>query len=285
MRKTRMCLVGVVSLVLLTGAVVPAAGHEARVTEDVLFEVVLPASALPDPFRNLYFEAETLAPGLDGVISARVENMRGRTIYVDAGELVIEPMADALLWRQEAAIGGEPEAVRAGESVALTAGELILLPAIPWGEFDPEAVIPIANPGSEPTVTYGFHLCSGGGAPRWPEGMVPIVPAGGVVTSAGPLAPLASGEAVVRLTRKTLEPGATTGFDEQALFSLHRLESGSIDASYTSAYDDKVVTYAWEPGRSLPTHATKTDWELRASSEVPASMVTLEGTAPPSSSE
>jgi hypothetical protein len=262
-----------------------AAAQDSPVTEDVLFEVVVPASAVPDPFYALYFEGQTLDPGVDGVIGAGVENMRGRTLYVDAGELVIEPMADALLWRQEATISGFPEDVPAGASVSLAAGDLILLPAIPPDQLDPEAVIGIANPGTEIAVTYGFHMCSGGGAPSFPEGMRDIRPGGGVKTGGKATAPLASEDAVVRLTRTTLEPGATAGLDEDALFALHRLESGTIDVSFTSTVNDKTFIWSWEPGGVLPSRVGKTDWELRASSDTPASMLTLSGVERPASPE
>jgi hypothetical protein len=263
----------------------PAAAQDGSVTEDVLFEVVIPASAVPDPLGTLYFEAQTLDPGVDGVIGAKVENMRGRTLYVDAGELVIEPMADALLWRQEATRGGEPEDVPAGTSVSLEEGDLILLPAIPSDKLDPEAVIGIANPGTETTVTYGFHLCSGGGTPLWPKGMTNIQPAGGVRAWVQEVSPLASEDAVIRMTRTTLEPGATVGLDEDALFALYRLESGTIDVSFTSMTNDERLTRAWKPGGTLPHRYGKTDWELRATSDTPASMLTLTGVERPASSE
>jgi hypothetical protein len=276
MRMARLPIVGMALLMLLGGGL-PVLGDDDAVTEDVLFEVSVPASAVPDPFLNLYFEGHTIAPGADGFIRLGVEYMRGRALYVDAGELVIAPGADALLWRQEATVDGEPEDVPAGESVSLMAGDLILLPAIPRDEVDTQASIHIANPGTETSVTYGFHMCTGGGGPAWPEGVATIPPYYGVAMAATELAPLSSEDAVVRLTRRTLEPSAATGLDEEALFGLHRLESGAVDASFTSTFDDKVHTLRWEPGQGLPTHATKTDWELRAMTETPASMLSLEG--------
>ena len=280
MRRWRLTVTGVVTALLLIGTGVPAAAEEGTATEDVLFEVVVPASAVPDPFRTLYFEAQTVDPGADAIVGAAAENMTGRAIYVDTGELLIEPVTDAFLWRQEATFGSDPDEVPAGAPVRLAAGDLILLPTIPDTEAVGDAALRIANPGSEMAVTYGFHLCGGGGSPAWPEGMGHIPPAGGVSFPGGHLAPLASAEAVVRLSRTTLEPGATTGLDDDVLFGLGRLESGSIDASFNDKTDGALRMRSWEPGRELP-FVLGTDWELRASSHVPASMLYLSGVEVP----
>lgn len=285
MRWDRMSVAGVVSLAFVAAAAIPGAAQDDAVNEEVLFEIVVPASAVPDPFNALYFEAETIDPGVDGDISARVENMRGRTLYVDAGELVLAPMTDAYLWRQEAALGGDPQQVPAGDSVRLTAGDLILLPAVPADELDLEGVIPIANPGAETAVTYGFHLCDGGGAPTWPAGMTPIEPAGGIRIAGDRAAPLGTEDAVVRLTRSVVEPGATVALDENATFGLYRLESGTLEMSFTSAANDERFSWTWEPGRGLPITEGLVDLELRATSDVPASMLALTGVEPPAASQ
>jgi hypothetical protein len=81
-----------------------------------------------------------------------------------------------------------------------------------------------------------------------------------------------------------LEPDAVNGLDEDALFGLYRLESGAIDASYVSKSSGNVLTALWEPGWPLPV-AEGTDWELRVSSEAPASILSLTGVALPASSE
>ena len=48
-----------------------------------------------------------------------------------SGELVIEPVVDALVWRQDARFGGTPSTIPPTESTRLLPGDLVFLPAIP----------------------------------------------------------------------------------------------------------------------------------------------------------
>ena len=107
---------------------------------------------------------------------------------------------------------------------------------------------------------------------------------GGLSSPGRHLAPLAIGDAIVRLTRTTLEPDAATGLDEDVLFGLLRLESGTVEASFTSSIGGAPRTRSWEPGRGLPL-SLGTDWTLRASSDTPAAMLYLSGVEVPALTE
>jgi hypothetical protein len=263
------------ALLLFAGGGFVAVGQDGPATEDVLFEIVVPARAVPDSLRALYFEAQTIGPGALGIVDADAENMTGRAIYVDSGGLLVEPLTDAFIWRQEATYGADPEDVVAGTPLHLAAGDLILLPTIPDTDSVGDAVLRIANPGTEMAVIYGFHLCGGGGSPTWPDGMGHIPPAGGVSVGAASLAPLKTEGAVIRLSRTMMGPGTAMAVKEEVLFGLYRLESGIIDATYTSESGTGTVT--WKPGGPMKFPTQNYDWELMASSEVPASLLSLKG--------
>ena len=142
------------------------------VSSETLFEITIPADALPEALEKVNIETLTVAAGVDVSIGVENESLRGKALYVDSGELVLEPMVDALLRPQDAALGSAPVIAPAAEEVLLLPGDLVFLPAIPFDELREDAVIRIANPGSEPARMIGFHTHERGGQfPGFPAGI------------------------------------------------------------------------------------------------------------------
>ena len=137
MRTLRMSMVAALTLALLGSPVGTALAQgdqagEADVSAEVVWELSIPGSALPDDFVKLVMEDWSLAPGTD-TSDARAsvlgnEANRGRGLIVESGELVIAPATDALLWRDAT---GDAETSPAGEPMTLGVGDAMFLPAIP----------------------------------------------------------------------------------------------------------------------------------------------------------
>lgn len=228
MRTLWLSLVGTVMLVLLGGLGSAVVGQDDEgVSSETLFEITIPADALPEALEKVNIETLTVAAGVDVSIGVENESLRGKALYVDSGELVLEPMVDALLWPQDAALGSAPVIAPAAEEVRLLPGDLVFLPAIPFDELREDAVIRIANPGSEPARMIGFHTHERGGQfPGFPAGI------GFTYHSASPpdaLELVSSGEAVFRLDRVVAEPGASVSLPVEALLTFYRIEAGEVE--------------------------------------------------------
>jgi hypothetical protein len=252
MRRLRISLVGTVIFALLGGLSVAAVAQtEESATADaptaeVLFEVTLPAEAVPERITKMNTLILTVDPGVEASISSANEAMRGRALYLDEGELIIEPMADALVWRGDEVLGGSPETVTAATPTELAAGDLIFLPAIPDAALDPDAVVRVQNPGTVPAVTLGFHThAAGGGFSGWPDGVTGV----GMAEHADPDAMelVMDGEATFRLSRVTAESGTAVPVSDDALFSLLEVLDGEVERTLTGAGGDDVRT--WPAGQ------------------------------------
>jgi len=250
MRTLRMSLAGTVILALLGGlggAVVAAAqsdetGSTDGLTSEVLFEVVLPVEALPDQLGKMNTLILTVEPGVEATIGIDNEAMRGRAFYLDSGELIIEPMVDALVWRSDETHRGSPTTVEAAEPTQLAPGDLIFLPAVPFEELHPDAVVGITNPGTEPAVMMGFHThAAGGGFPGWPRG----VAAQGVAEHADPASMelVMSGETTFRLSRMTADIGTSVPIAEEALFSMIDVLDGKIERTFSGPGGENARTW------------------------------------------
>jgi hypothetical protein len=245
MRTLRLSIVGTVILMLfggLSGAVMAQSdetGSTEGITSEVLFEVVVPVEALPDQLSKMNTLILTVQPGVEATIGIDNEAMRGRALYLDSGALVIEPMADALVWRSDETHGGSPTTVEAAEPTQLAPGDLIFLPAVPFEELHPDAVVGITNPGTEPAVMMGFHThAAGGDFPGWPQG----VSAQGVAEHADPasMGLVMADETTFRLSRITAEIGTSVPIAEDALFSMIDVMDGEIERTFSGPGGESV---------------------------------------------
>ena len=252
MRTLRISLAGMAALALLAGvggSAVAQAEESATtdaLTSEALFEITLPVEAVPERLTKMNTLILTVEPGVEASIGFANEAMRGRALYLDVGELIIEPMADTLVWRGDEVLGGSPETVTAATPTKLAAGDLIFLPAIPDAALDPDAVVRVQNPGTVPAVTLGFHThAAGGGFPGWPDGVSGV----GMAEHADPAAMelVMDGEATFRLSRVTAESGAAVPVSDDAMFSMLEVLDGEVERTLTGAGGDSVR--AWPAGQ------------------------------------
>ena len=240
-------------------------------TSEVLFEVTLPAEAVPERLTKMNTLILTVDPGVEASIGSANEAMRGRALYLDEGELIIEPMADALVWRGDDVLGGSPETVTAATPTELAAGDLIFLPAIPDAALDPDAAVRVQNPGTVPAVTLGFHThAAGGGFPGWPDG----VTGAGMAEHANPdaMGLVMDGEATFRLSRMTAESGTAVPVSDDAMFSMVEVLDGEVERTLTGAGGDDVRT--WQAGQGgVIFRAPEVTIDLVAVSDTPVAMM------------
>jgi ribose transport system substrate-binding protein len=248
-----------------------------QATTEVLFDITLPAEVLPDQLTKTNTLMLTVAPGTDVSIGIDNEAIRGRALYLDTGELVIEPMADALLWRGADAMAGRPETAPAGEPVELAPGDVIFLPAIEADDLVPGAVVRIVNPGPEDAVTMGFHThAAGGGFPGWPDGVTGV----GMAEYANPyaMALVMDGDATFRLSRMTAESGTAVPVSDDAMFSMVEVLVGEVERTLTGAGGDNVRT--WQAGQGgVVYRAPEVTTALVAVSDTPAVVMEVAVTA------
>ena len=274
MRTLRLSLVGTVILLLLSGLSVAAVAQTEgsattdALTSEVLFEVTIPAEAVPERLTKMNTLILTVDPGVEASIGSANEAMRGRALYLDEGELIIEPMADALVWRGDEVLGGSPETVTAATPTELAAGDLIFLPAIADAALDPAAAVRVQNPGTVPAVTLGFHThAAGGGFLGWPDGFT----GAGTAEYANPDAMelVMDGEATFRLSRMIAESGTAVPVSEDAVFSMVEVLDGEVEHTVTGAGGDNVMT--WQAGRGGVVSSTpETTIDLAAVGDTPA---------------
>ena len=240
MRALRLSLVGAITVCLLCGPSVGVMSQSEEIDpagETVLFQVTVPADAIPAELTRIDLEMNTIEPGAEALFGRGNEAGRGRALYVVSGELVIEPMVDALVWRQDARFGGTPSIVPATEATRLLPGDLVFLRAIPPDDILDELPVgmSITNPGSEPAVTLGFHTHEKHAglptlhtiyAPQWPETM-----SGGAVASISgspAMDPVQGRDLVFRLSRRAAEAGQRLPVPEEASIALYFVEDGSV---------------------------------------------------------
>ena len=249
--------------------VAPADGF----ASDVMFEITLPAAAMPARLGRVNMEIHTIEPGVDAEVGIGNEAARGKALYIESGELLIEPMVDALHWAPGTTLDGSASTVAAGEAVRLIPGSLILLPAIEPDQLLEGAVIRVSNPGDEPVIAPGFHLHSlDGSFPGWPSGIDGVWVGGG--DGPGELEQLSVGDVAFRLSRLSAGPGASMTVPDDALFSIYRVETGRV--GMTSRGPGGETTLAWGPGSGGATLLTDAlDWELAVTPDGPATLLEL----------
>ena len=193
---------------------------------EVLYEITVPETAIPDALGKVVVEEWTVAPGTDVTIAYDNEGILGRGMIVESGQLEVTPAYDALLWTGEAAQGGSPVIIPAGEPVSLAVGDVLLLPAIPREQLDPTREVRIGNAAATDAEVFAFHMHWWESFPGWPAG-IRSTP-GITFWGAAELGRVQAGDTTFRLTRLTAPPGSTLPFPSDAAFFFDYLESGAI---------------------------------------------------------
>ena len=249
----RLHLVGATILAMLAGsgsAVLAQQAETPEVTSELLFELAIPRSALPDDFTALEGGTWTLEAGTDVTgepqASQANESMRNRAFLVTSGSLLIEPTTEALLWRTP---DTTPVVTPANVDVTLGPGEAIYLPAVSANEIDPLRYLRVANPGTEDATGFTFHAHEGsmgdsfGGFPtglRWGTwtGRLTAVLNDSDWTSAD--------EAVFRLTRHDSDPGGVIESPAASATRAYFVESGTVQQ--VRSRPDGESTALWGAG-------------------------------------
>jgi hypothetical protein len=291
MLTLRLSLAATVTLALLGSPVGTALAQgdqagEAEVFTEVVWELSIPGSALPDDFVKLVMEDWSLAPGTDtsdsGASVLGNEANRGRGVIIESGELVITPATDALLWRGAT---GDAETSPAGDSVTLAVGDAIFLPAIPIDEVDDEAPIVFANPGSEAVTARSFHTHQEDGTFY---GYLPGLTLGDW-DMAGPFDPatieaMAGTDVLFRLSRIIGGPGAELPTIAPPGFGLYFVESGDLEQ--VSVGPEREIVIDWPTGRNALLSATEgVEKTVRVAGDEAATLLEFAAIPQPSSSE
>jgi hypothetical protein len=239
---------------------------------EVLFDAVLQTEVLPPGFVKVEAARWILAPGSDSLSSLANEGLRGLIIIVDSGAFLIEPAADASVWR---APESDPVVARKGEAVSLHPGDAIFLPAIPGDEVDEEAMLRLANLGTEKASAYTFHTHDQDGGPSLgsPEG----VSFEGWDSGLGlwPYVDSFNGTDVhFRLSRLTGEPGTKIAVPESPGIGLYYVESGTLEQVTTGP--EREYSRTWEPGhRGGIVHDEVLEKTLEIAGDGPAPLLEL----------
>ena len=279
MRAMRLVLAGTVILALLGGlSVVVVAQSDAERSvagaPEELFEITLSPEVLPTELGFIIMQSVTFDPGLEASIVDGDESFRARALYIDSGELLIEPIHDALVWRQEDAHGGSPRSVPAAEPTMLVAGDLIFLPAIPLDAVDPSAAIGLANPDTEPVVAHGFHThLDGGRSGTWPLG----VTGSGIPSHSDPteMERVQAAETVFRLSRTIVDPGMPMTIVGGPSSALYLVASGGIEGTMSGPGGELRVTWPAGKGSIVPP-ASELTYDLTSVGAERAELLTLE---------
>ena len=257
MRTLRLYLVGTVILALLGGLggmVVAQEGQEpassGSATDEPLFEMTIPLQLMPTVLGKINLERHEVSPGFEASIGIENEAIRGKSLYLAEGELLVTPMVDAWAWRGGAADGGTPEVAVAGQPISLSTGDVIYLPAVPEDRLTPDATTVVANPGETTAVLLGHHAHDSSipdRFPGWPIGMSGTADA--VASDSDDLARVMASDAVYRLSIGRFEPGESITPDEDAAIVLARVESGVIDQLTVGPGGE--ISLEWPAGRGL----------------------------------
>jgi hypothetical protein len=229
----RMWATGVAIVVCLALGGVPVAGQDASphgMTSQVLYQITVPATAMPVGLVKIPVDQWTVDPGVDTMTQLGNEAMRGRGCLVRSGTFVVRPATDSLVWRAADAVGGRSTVAPAGEPVTLETGDVLLLPAIPDDQVDPAAEVGLANPGDTEAVVFCFHMHQPGGQfSGWPDGFESTV---GVTHShARDMELTATGDAVLRLTQLTAPAGSAISLPKDAAYAFYIADQGKIASS------------------------------------------------------
>jgi hypothetical protein len=245
MRRTRHSLAAMIALMVLggVGGVSMAQAQEAPCApgdpcDEVLFEVTLPPGAMGD----------------------RLER-------INSGGLIVDPGVEAVMGTDDASVA------RAGEPVQLAPADLIFLPVLAVEDLVPGATIAIANPGSEPAVTRGFHAHAYESFSGWPDG-ISETEGFAEANDAGDLAAAVAGDLTYRLVRMTVPAGSPVPLDDPARFTLLDVHEGKVQPTVSGGGDE--ASPFWNPihGGYLP-HVEGRRYDLLVSGEDPASIYAM----------
>jgi hypothetical protein len=229
----------------------PVASGPTEVTEELLFEVTLPPGAMGERLERINSGGLVIAPGIEAVIGTDNEGIRGRFMYVESGHLLVTPMVDSLIWLAGTALGGTVSIAQAGEAVRLEPGDLIFLPVIAVDDLVPGTTIIVANPGSEPAETRGFHAHAYESFPGWPGGITENE-GFAEANDAEDLAAAVAGDVTYRLTRLTVPVGASVPLDDAALFTLVDVHEGKVQRTVSGNGDEAPPFWNAIHGGYLP---------------------------------
>jgi hypothetical protein len=230
---SRLWAAGAAIVVCLALGGLPAVAQDAEAvpaTGEVLYEITVPAVAIPVGLEKMPVDEWTLAPGTDAVVALGNEAIRGRGCLVRAGTLTVTPATNALLWRTADAVGGPPGIAWAGEPLALEAGDVFLLPAVLDEKVDPSAEVGLANPGPDDAVVFCFHMHQPGGQfSGWPEGIsgTPDV----THYERADMQATEAGDSVFRLTRIEAPVGAILERPDDAAYAFYVVTQGGIKSA------------------------------------------------------
>ena len=276
MRTFRLSLAGTVIVALLggTGSTILAQDDGPGATSKVVWELAIPAEAVPSDFVKLVMEDWTIDPGIDtsGEFASVLGNeaLRSRGLVVESGEVEVTPASEAMVWR---GTEGDPGSSPAGETVSLGVGDAIYLPAIPQDEVESKAPMAFANPGSEPATGRSFHLHQSEGSFYGYLPGIALGPwdmAGGFDASTREA--MNGVDIVLRLTRTTGAPGALLPAVEPPAFGLYYVQDGHVE-QLTSGPGGEF-TFDWPAGRNaLLTRNDKTEASLQVVGESEATLL------------
>jgi len=253
MRTVRLSLVGATILAMLGGlgsAVLAQEAEAPDATSELLFELAVPRSALPDDLTALEAGGWTLEAGIDvsgePQASQANESMRNRAIMVTSGTFLIEPTTEALLWRTP---GATPEVTPAGAAVTLGPGAAIYLSSVSADEIDPERYLRVANPGTEDATGFTFHAHEGSmGSPSggFPTGLRWGTWPGRLTAVLNDLDWTTADEAIFRLTRHGGDPGVAIESPAAPATRVYFVESGAVQQ--VKSRPDGESTALWGAG-------------------------------------
>lgn len=235
-----------------------------------LVEMTISPDQMPEELAKLGFDRHTVMPGVVAEFDQADEGIRGRTMYLESGTLVVEPLVPSPVWRNGSPIGSDPELAQPGEKVRLEVGDSMYLPAMREDEFGPDDRIRISNPGTEPAVQIGVHLHENPGTFSPPSGY--SYSNGAVAALSAELEQVTAGDTMFRLSRMTADPGAILPFPEGAVTVFYQVDAGELSNAIKGSSDRPQRVPA---GMATVANSMALNQEISVTSEEPAQIVEL----------
>jgi len=211
------------------------------VQREQVASITLPAAALQPVIEAISWEELRVEPGVNATLTADAR-FQARVMVVLSGSVTLTLPGESMVWRGDAAPGGDPEPAPPGKPFDLATGDVVAIPATDGGSG---AKVHIANPGAAPDRIGGIHFSE---APLIRQ----LLDVDGIRTISRPLRLLdaidpSAGNLTLRLDRLVVEPSQQLQPDAEAIAAFYEVDEGVIEYAWTPPDGATTFTTTWAP--------------------------------------
>jgi hypothetical protein len=234
---------------------------------EIVVEMTILPEQMPENLVKALVDIHTVQPGIVAEFGWDDEGIRGRSMYLLAGTLIVEPLLPSPVWWASSPIGADPEIVQPGDSVELNVGDSMYLPAMNEDVIGENDRILISNPGDVEAVQIGIHLHEEGGGFSGPIGYDYSHGAG--YYDPDGLEQMKAGATLIRVTDISAEPGTLLPFAEGAIATYYQIVTGEV----TQSVSGTAINRRWPAGMTKVIDAAEPASELHVTSGEPAHVI------------